>query len=761
MPDPATITMVDPHGVARDIPVDQVEAARMQGFVVEGHDQRAARIATDAKEDAYGTPLGKVGAFAAGFNRAVTFGASDAIGTAIDPEQARHYRNLREVNPGASMAGEITGGVVTAIPTGGNSALAQALARTPGGMVTQLGARIAQTGEGAGALTKVARAAAGFGTEGVLVGAGQGVSELALSDEKLTFERVAATLSSNALYGGAIGAGTGVFAKSLEVGLGRAKGAIDDFRAGREAREAIQDDIAQMDVKQLRAARDAELESIKATQKAEVEAAETARAADRQVIADEITAYRREIRSQNHALTTKDVNLPTAGERWGSKELGRVAKDTDRQLDRLLNNPIALAKEPSKSRAALNALQQQENVFVKMLERGDELRAAYGTGELAAKRMAALDTIPAALEKNRALQARIESLHSPIKPTTPDVTPRLSQIDEARELLAAGKGEKTIAEQMLQGSVFSGVAGLTSAVPVVGPMLAPFLGARASKLVGEQVFGRVKGALNEQAKRGAAALSKFIEKSERVVKVAPPIATRVLNAVRFGESTDKRADHDLPTAFKARSAELRSQVMYASDGSLQMRPEARAAVADRLAPIRAVDPIAADRLETKAALRITYLASKLPRRPDVAGAPLAGVDRWRPSDLEMRTFARIVAAVEDPLGVIERLAHGHVTHEDAEAIRTVYPELHAEFSRQLIAQLPALRDAPYHKRLALSIFSGVPVDPALDPQILRGLQEQYSTEEGTDGGQHAPMASAQFGSVKSHEKATPAQERAS
>jgi hypothetical protein len=85
--------------------------------------------------------------------------------------------------------------------------------------------------------------------------------------------------------------------------------------------------------------------------------------------------------------------------------------------------------------------------------------------------------------------------------------------------------------------------------------------------------------------------------------------------------------------------------------------------------------------------------------------------------------------------------------------------MYADIQRQIIEKLPALRaQLPYSRRLALSIFSGVPVDPAMDPQVLAILQGSFSAEQGTEGGTQAPRAQPAFGSVTKPEP-TPAQQR--
>jgi hypothetical protein len=123
--------------------------------------------------------------------------------------------------------------------------------------------------------------------------------------------------------------------------------------------------------------------------------------------------------------------------------------------------------------------------------------------------------------------------------------------------------------------------------------------------------------------------------------------------------------------------------------------------------------------------------------------------------MEMRGFARSAAAAEDPHAVLERAASGSVTPEDAATLRAIAPEELADFVHRVAAELPTLqRTLSPARRLALSILTGLPVDPAMDPAILSVLQAQYTYEP------ERPQAQPQFGSVKNRtEVGTPSQRR--
>jgi len=722
-----TIRMVPPEGGdAVDVPLEKVQTFRDMQYTVQDNAARAGEVVEAARADYYDTAASKVEAAYAGAARGITGGLSDVAIRAVGGDDARRkLSDLREYNPGISTVTEIGGSL---LPFGA------------GGAAGRLAGKL--IGKGAGAVSQVARAGARGVIEGGVQGAGEGLSQLALSEDPITWERATSVLSSNMLFGAKVGGVAGLAGKVVEKGLGRAKKALDDVaeRSALNAGGDVAPDLAQLDRKGLRAAQQTELDAI-----------EAARVPKRAELADEIKAFRQELKDNKPWLATKGSDEAAV------REIGARTRKADRALDTILNDPKALASSPE---SALRQLRIQEAALDDLVNKqGTKLRAKFAA-DTSGDRLAALEYSARALETNRGLQKRIGEL------AAAPVSDRLTAIADATDALQTGKASKAMPQQLLEGGVFGTVTGLASPL---GP-LAPLIGAKASSMVGDMVFGRMTKATGEVSARMAKATQAFLDVTKKVTPAAPVLATKLLSRVSFAPAPEKKTrtaakpagrKHELAAVFKARTDEVRSQVTMAPDGSYQMRPEARSRMGQQFTAIAAMAPLLADRMESAAAARIEFLASKMPRRPDMVGMQF-GPDRWQPSDMQMREWGRYVAAVEDPAGVVERLAAGTITPEDGEAMKAVYPEMFAQIQTEIVSQLPTLRkQLPYSRRISLSIFSGVAVDPAMDPNVLAVLQSTYAGEGGTGGGVQAPRAQPQFGSVKkSIPQPTPAQERA-
>jgi hypothetical protein len=760
-------------GVVGTTKLDSLGAAQAGGATVESEGSFRGRERTARIDREQG---GVIGTIKTGVETALdegSVGIFGALGEAIGGEEYTERRLERqEANPlvhGIAKVGTIVG---TTIASGGLGAAGKAARATPLGAITHLGERIAKSGVNVGKASRAARIGLGGAVEGGLTGVGQGVQELVATDEPLTVERIASTLGGNVGSGVLIGGGANLAVAGAGKALRVAKKSLDNL-ASRTAKESaeVADNLAGMDAKQLRQAQKAEVGRIKSevdvAHKQELDAIETARAPKREELVGSLKAHRETLKEEKIWLATKDLDAKAVG---NVGEISKISYDADKSIRSMLNNPKHLAQNPGR---ALEALQRQENALEMLAKNEPELRSLFAADK-SGTRAASLDAIPTAIERNRALQAQVRELAA--KPSSARLveieglkaTPSSAHLDEiaaARDALST-RGQKGFGQQIAQGAVYSGVTGAVAALPIPGSsFIAPLIGGKAANFVSEKLMGALGKSAHEAAKRTSAAVGAFLDVGGKIAPAAPVLATKALGGVSYDASAPKKRpakSESRPTRlaelYKARSGEIRQQTAYAQGGRSTMTRAARESVAAHFAPIAALDPILADRLESQVVRGREFLANKLPRRPDM-GIMQIGPDDWQPSDMEMRSWARSVAAVEDPGGIEERLTDGSLTPEDAEVMREVYPERYADIVRQIVEKLPDLQESlPYHRRLALSMFADVPVDLSMHPEVLAVLQGGFVNEEGTEGGTQAPVAKPAFGSVRNQD-ATPSQRR--
>lgn len=667
---PPAINIIDPAS-GKTFSVDEAEAARLEadGWKREGAASKVERLVQERKEDEYGGVVGAITAAGSAALGTASGGLTDLGFRALGVND--EFREAQELHPGATTVGAVAG----AFMPGGIASVA-----------SRAGKAVGAAAEGAGLLSKLGRATAGGVAEGMVYGAGSGISDVALQKEPIEIEKAFSTIGSAAFLGGSVGGAAGLLTKGISVGGKALASKLDDVAA---KAAAPVDDVA------------------------------------RKAFADEVAVFRK---------STIDDQLFQVVKGASDRETKTIAKvwlDADRSVDRVLRNPKALTSEPKR---VLSALQQQEHALEQIVAKADDMRmtlradaetfAQSSQGKVAQMKLEKLEKIQPALDANRALQAKIETL-------------------SAKPAAAAGGG---FAANMMGGQAFGMAAGIVGAIPVIGPVLAPFAGAAASKAVNDGI-GKLAA---KQAQRMSSAIKAVVNVTERAAPAVPVLASKVLASVTFGAKSAPAKT--LAANYKARTDELKQMSQYDMTGRAVMRPESRAKIAASLAPVRQASPQTADQIETLVARKIEALANRIPRRPDVM-AMRTGPDLWQPSDMEMRAFARYVSAVEDPAGAFERVAAGTVTPEDGEALREVYPEMFRDFQQQVFAQMGSLQKTlPYQKRLALSIFSGVPVDPSMSPRVLSVLQDAYAAEE------KPTMPEPKFGSVKNHE-ATPSESR--
>jgi hypothetical protein len=123
---------------------------------------------------------------------------------------------------------------------------------------------------------------------------------------------------------------------------------------------------------------------------------------------------------------------------------------------------------------------------------------------------------------------------------------------------------------------------------------------------------------------------------------------------------------------------------------------------------------------------VAYLATNLPKSPTLQTSLVPDLQQL-PSMAEMRQFLRRVEVVNDPIRALEHVAAGTLTLEHVDALKTVYPALYQSMLHQTLAGIADAGTAKLslQQRIALSKFAGKAVDASLaNIQLLQQMIQQ-------------------------------------
>jgi hypothetical protein len=267
-------------------------------------------------------------------------------------------------------------------------------------------------------------------------------------------------------------------------------------------------------------------------------------------------------------------------------------------------------------------------------------------------------------------------------------------------------------------------AAANKVVRTYGNAAAADLAQRASSLLGAEK------AIAATSKRITHALDSFVQGSARVARVKAPASVAVLGRIAY-EGRPK---------MKAAQREEKHERYEKRLGELAQLRSQPTAITDRLVSsterLGVAAPKMAAALQVKAAQAAQFLLDKAPKKPSIEGEINPTLRKWRPRDSEIAKWERYVAAVEDPLSVLDDLEAGRVSREGVEALKAVYPKLYEEVTTQLMSRVSEMqKELPYEDRLQLGILFGVPTDPSLTPQFVSAIQQLYAAEPQEEGGQ--------------------------
>lgn len=264
-------------------------------------------------------------------------------------------------------------------------------------------------------------------------------------------------------------------------------------------------------------------------------------------------------------------------------------------------------------------------------------------------------------------------------------------------------------------------------------------------LVGGLAVGAGTKAVRKYGDAAAAVLLQRAAESGSVASMVERVDRRIASAARG--VTKPRPAGELAAARIAgdprpKAAEIITRVMAAQHDAAAYKARVQASGSGLQNA-----PKTAAAYQAAASNAMQFMASKLPpqiRQPD----PLRP-DKTQPlSKQDAAKLLRYAEAIQDPMSVMDQIAHGRVTREGVEVLRDVYPKLYLQLQQQTIArvqdEMRRGHSMDYSTRVRIGVLVGAPTDPSLRPDSMRALQANVK-----------PVSSSQSGTGPSGPPASP------
>lgn len=708
-----------------------------------------------------------------GAGRGLTFGVSDQLMTSsgISPEG---LKTLKELNPKASLAGEVGGAGVSVFATGG------------AGLGAKAGMSLGQV---------VARESAMSG----LMGMGSMVSEAALENKELTAEQLAAGGVSGALAGG-------VFAGTL--GLASKGASVISKKLGGLAAKSSLDDIANALEKHQLAGASAKLKrGVKLDDVLEFSKREgvpvdfspggLARAED---ALENVHARTREVLAKIDSTPVTDPALTSAGRpsAFRSAPVKTVDEVAFRLKERFKGRLAAADDVESFIKNELVPLRENKGLsWEQLYTLQSDLRKKVGPVEstlrkevMSAGRKELRDAIFEAAEKaGVATKSELLGLQK-------DFAVGSFLKDTIAEKLAKQEGKLfggfQLGDLFNRGGVGAAIGGAIGGPP--GAVVGGLAGAAASRALRERGPGFAAKALRNLAssKISNGMVSNLKNHFDAILSTAPSILGgyryKIAEAAAQGGEAllaehvrlasgptgqDYLSRTGLPVesqeevdGFGARFAVLSSIQEQADDYGASLGSASEGlftgkggATPSRLSAkdfketsksleallnnpekafesippdLMAAAPVVAGQAVNTLLNGVKFLHGKMPKNP-YANMPESIAPKWEPSPADLDRFNRYKEAVESPAKALKNMANGYVSPEQVEAIKAVYPAIYADLQQKIGERLAEWKKPlSYSQKLALSNIVG-PSALAMSPQQVQLLQS--ATAKLSSGGE--------------------------
>ncbi len=728
--------MLNQHGYPEAVPVEQIQDAYSRGYQVED----PAAVAEREKREKYDTAANEALTFAEGAASDLTFGASDhLLAEALGDEYRQEASARREINPHWHTAGRITGAVAPALMTGGSSAVARA-ALAPGRAVVRAGQAL-ETAAGASRLGRIGGAAAANALEGASYAFSRANSELALGDTDMTAEKLLAATGSGALWGG-IGGGV-VKAGGMAIGAA-GKAAVSRMTGGVPLKDAVRSHLGKRALKDVAGEAPIPVSSEHAKTLGEkllrlgVDVDDLARARPAMAAAakqaDDIAARMSQV-------------VDDAGVR---PDLAKVFRAADDQAAKLRETPTP------EFQVAAKQVERQLKPLRDAVKKGRE----FSVRELWEVRKSLARAKPKDELAGEAMRSVRQSLDEALDESFDRVAPDALQRPELQPLLKAQRNAKDAWRQAAKDSedwhllndlaakrpepaqehAFS-LAGHNTALGVltgvatgsVGLGLMPLLFGRNQ--IKDYVMHRGARGLMRMADRLTRVETRLDDAARSIVAGADKGAGAAVDPNVTGGARGKLVGNLAAELARAESGELQAEL--AQDYADQ--PEVALALTQRLTD---------DAAYIKSIMPQAFSSSDVLQLDDPKNAKI--------SPLEVKRLEKIVAALNDPAGVMADIARGRYSPDAMAALRERRPLIYADMRQRVIQELAARdKPLPYSRRVLIGTAFEIPTDWSLNPANLAAAQASAAPPPAEPGASPQPSQGANINPALAERYALP------
>lgn len=719
------VSVSGPGTAAVDVPFDRAVDLQSSAFSPESQQAYTARGEESYLQKEYGG--WNATALAEAALSGTTGGLSDVAFSAYDPVGTREMRK-RAIG---TTAATVVGAAAPALLTGGTGTIASLARMTPAGLAARAGTSIAARGG-------LAATALGFGAEGMIQGAGVGVSNVALSEDPVNAETLLSEIGGNAVYGGLLGAGAGVLAHGAGVAL---KG-LKNITAQSMARRAGQNVDVMLERAAGSGARDAAFESVDdmidlASTPIPPEVQVSLKAKQSIQHTDELIARAKFL--YDDAASTASGLDDAARARWSN--LKKATAEFDHLLGDRTDDAIQSAFVKTGARLEASAT-KVENAVMDVFTDGKG--AGKGIGTLFDGK---IDDLSKIVKEARETAGANFKLGVDASKAGLGLTPGsegLRQVEFSNGKVIPGVLDAPVDGRTVGAKLGKAKGNMPWALGSVLSLAADFI--PGAHTIGR--LGRVLGTLGVVEKAigtGVGALDMAIggllKTSKVASRVTVPATTQILSNAVFSSKPKAAKSKKARDVFMQRAEEVRE---------FESNPDAkREEINQSLLPVHTADPVLAEQVAQNAITRMAHIAATMPRSPGI-GNTLQAKDRWLPSDDEMQKWARTIWITEKQENVVTAMRSGTLTYNDVQDVKAVMPATYEKIRVGIVERIPELRaEMPYDQRIQLSVFFDVPVDTMMTPERIHFSQETHATAKDGEGGKTATQETGKRGGLAS------------